>query len=140
MTTASWDTTARTWDAATGECLLVLGEHAEPVSSAAFSADRTRVATASWDTTAGIWNAVTGECLRVLKGHGGQVTHAAFSPDGERVVTASHDKTARIWKRRRPEWWWGIFWLIEFWFTVVFAGLLVWSVWRDRKTFRGKAL
>jgi len=41
-----------------------------------------------------------------------------------------------IWRRRRPEWWWGVFWLWEFWLTVAFAGLFVWSVVRDRRVFR----
>ena len=57
-------------------------------------------------------------------------------PDGGRVVTAGYDdKTARIWLRRRPEWWWGVFYLTEFWLTVFFAALFAWSVWRDRKAF-----
>jgi hypothetical protein len=35
--------------------------------------------------------------------------------------------------RRRPEYWWGVAWLAEFWLTALFAGALGWSVWRDRK-------
>ncbi len=44
--------------------------------------------------------------------------------------------TVRLF-RRRPEWWWGVFWLWEFWLTVGFAGLLGWSVYRDRKALSG---
>jgi len=36
-------------------------------------------------------------------------------------------------------WWWGVFWLWEFWLTAVFAGVFVWSVWRDRRTLRASA-
>jgi len=38
-----------------------------------------------------------------------------------------------IWRHRRPEYWWGLAWLPEFWLTVLFAGAFVWSVWRDRR-------
>ncbi len=34
---------------------------------------------------------------------------------------------------RRPEWWWGVAWLPEFWLTVVLGTGLLWSLWRDRK-------
>jgi len=36
-------------------------------------------------------------------------------------------------RRRRPEPWWGVFYLWEFWLTAAFAGVFVWSVWRDRR-------
>ena len=71
--------------------------------------------------------------------------HVAFSPDSTQIVTAPigrlrikmppHDPSmqATIWQRRRPEYWWGVAWLPEFWLTALFAGALVWSVWRDWK-------
>jgi WD40 repeat protein len=71
----------------------------------------------------------------VLKGHADAVYNAAFSPDGKRIVTASDDGTARIWRRTRPEWWWGIFYMLEFWFSAGFAVALVWSLLADRRTF-----
>ena len=87
--------------------------------------------------------------LAKLRGHKGQVYGAAFSPDGSRVMTASAsfspggellaDPAVKIWKRRRPERWWGVFWLWEFWLTVVFAALLIWSLCRDRKYFKSLA-
>jgi hypothetical protein len=40
----------------------------------------------------------------------------------------------RIYTRRRPERWWGVAWLPEFWLTLLFAPALAWSVWRDRRT------
>ncbi len=75
----------------------VLKGHEENVTSAAFSADGTRVVTASDDKTARVWDAATGRELAALKGHEGSVRSAAFSGDGTRVVTASFDKTARVW-------------------------------------------
>ncbi|MGO9475198.1 MAG: TIR domain-containing protein, partial [Rhodomicrobium sp.] len=97
IVTASWDTTARVWDAKSGQALLTLNGHDDVVLSAAFSPDGTRIVTASEDKTARIWDAKSGQALLTLKGHDDAVMSAAFSPDGARIVTASRDKTARIW-------------------------------------------
>jgi TPR repeat protein len=97
VVTASYDNTARLWDAKTGAALAVLKGHTGIVISAGFSPDGTRVVTASSDKTARLWDAKTGAALAVLKGHTGSVKSAGFSPDGARVVTASYDNTARLW-------------------------------------------
>ncbi len=67
----------------------------------------------------------------VLEGHLSYVVSASFSPDGKRIVTGSEDTTARVWERRRPEWWWGVAWLPEFWLTAVLGVGLGVSVWCD---------
>ncbi|WP_433932789.1 protein kinase [Sorangium cellulosum] len=97
IVTASYDKTARVWNAdGTGEPLILRG-HEDGVYAAAFSPDGTRIVTASLDKTARVWNADgTGEPL-ILRGHEDGVYEAAFSPDGTRIVTASLDKTARVW-------------------------------------------
>ena len=95
--TASADTTARLWDAATGKQLHVLQGHERLLQTAVFSPDGKLVLTASADKTARIWDAANGETLQVLQGHEGPVNTAVFSPNGMRVLTASDDKTARIW-------------------------------------------
>ena len=69
MVTASYDRTARVWDAATGAEIAVLKGHEDGVNSAAFSPDGTRVVTASNDKTARLWDAATGAAIAVLKGH-----------------------------------------------------------------------
>jgi WD40 repeat protein len=99
IVTASYDGTARVWDAETGrEIAPPLKEHYDVVLSAAFSPDGRRIVTASWDKTARLWDAETGrEVAPPLKGHGGVVLSAAFSPDSQRIVTASNDTTARVW-------------------------------------------
>ena len=97
IVTASWDTTARVWDARTGAALATLSGHKFWLNSAAFSPDGGRIVTASWDRTARVWDAKTGAMLAVLSGHTGPVNSAAFSPDGSRVITASDDNTARVW-------------------------------------------
>jgi WD40 repeat protein/serine/threonine protein kinase/TPR repeat protein len=97
IVTASWDKSARIWDAATGREVARLVGHTDRVWSAAFSPDGRRVVTASHDKTARIWDAATGRQILPLGGHTDRVTSAAFSPDGRRIVTASYDKTVRIW-------------------------------------------
>jgi WD40 repeat protein len=95
--TASWDRTARLWDAGTGAPVQVLRGHKGAVQSAVFSPDGRRILTASWDRTAWLWDAETGAPGPVLRGHKGEVRSAVFSPDGRRVLTASPDGTARLW-------------------------------------------
>jgi WD40 repeat protein len=84
VVTASFDHTARIWDAATG-------------FSAAFSRDGSRIVTASEDKTARIWDAAVANEIAVLRGHDEGLRSAAFNSDGSRIVTASEDKTARVW-------------------------------------------
>ncbi len=98
IVTASWDRTARIWDAATGAEIAALRGHEDRVQSAAFSLDGARIVTASWDRTARIWDAATGAGIAALHGHRGPVESAAFSPDSARILTASSDdRAARIW-------------------------------------------
>ena len=59
IVTASFDKTARIWDARTGAQLAVLSGHGDVVTSAAYSPDGTRIVTASFDKTARIWDART---------------------------------------------------------------------------------
>jgi WD40 repeat protein/serine/threonine protein kinase/class 3 adenylate cyclase len=95
IATASYDATAKLWDAQTGDELLTLKGHDGPVKSVAFSSDGKRLATASWG--AKLWDVETGRELLTLKGHGLWVNSAAFSPDGQRIATASADNTAKLW-------------------------------------------
>jgi WD40 repeat protein len=96
IVTASWDHTARIWDARTGVLLGVIAGHTDRVRSAAWSPDGTRIVTASLDKTARIWDARTAAQLATLT-QTAAVWSAAWSPDGSRIVTGSRDKTARIW-------------------------------------------
>src|SRR5271165_3851845 len=93
--TASWDKTAKLWDAASGK-LIAAFAHQGAVNSAAFSPDGTRILTASADKTAKLWDATSGKIISSFS-HQGTVNAAAFSPDGARILTASADKTAKLW-------------------------------------------
>jgi WD40 repeat protein len=105
LVTGSWDTSARVWDAQTGQVVRQLGvgvdqpqqEHRGRVNRAAFSPDGQMVVTASDDGTAKLWSTADWTLLRTFTGHTGPVLHAVFSHDSRRVMTSSRDKTARIW-------------------------------------------
>ncbi|MFK8183760.1 MAG: AAA-like domain-containing protein [Phormidesmis sp.] len=98
IVTASYDQTARVWDAASGQQLAELNGHSALVLNASFSPDGTRIVTASDDQTARVWDAASGQQLAELNGHSSLVLNASFSPDGTRIVTASYDQTARVWE------------------------------------------
>ena len=69
MVTASDDTTARIWNAATGAEIAVLKGHSEGLRTAVFSPDGKRVVTACAAQTARVWDAATGAEIVVLRGH-----------------------------------------------------------------------
>ena len=93
--TASWDETAKLWNAASGK-LIASFAHQGIVHHAAFSPDGARILTASADKTAKLWDAGSGKLI-VSFGHQDEVNNAKFSPDGTRILTASRDKTAKLW-------------------------------------------
>jgi predicted oxidoreductase (fatty acid repression mutant protein) len=64
VVTASWDSTARVWDAESGEMLRELKGHRHAVTSAAFSTDGERIVTASGDETARVWDVRWGTTIR----------------------------------------------------------------------------
>ena len=69
VVTASYDKTARIWDAESGAAIAVLKGHTDAVLAAAFSGDGKRVVTASSDNTVRIWDVtwvtlVRGDALR----------------------------------------------------------------------------
>ena len=94
--TASWDKTAKVWDAASGK-LAATFAHQGFIWHAEFSPDGARILTASTDKTAQLWDAASGELIASFD-HEDAVYDAAFSPDGARILTASADNTAKIWE------------------------------------------
>ena len=117
------DSTARLWDATSGQTLLVLnGPEEEPprtlnpftrlarareklsrgprprwgLLQAVFSPDDASIATAMNDGTVHVVEAASGRETLLLSGHEGQIARVAFSPDGTRIVVA--DRTsAHVW-------------------------------------------
>ncbi len=93
-------TTAKVWDAQSGEELLTLSGHAEWVNSAAYSPDGERIVTASLDETAKVWDAESGAELLTLSGHTDMVNSAAYSPDGTASSRQAGTKRPRCGMQR----------------------------------------
>jgi hypothetical protein len=94
IATASWDGTAKVWDALTGRQALTLAGHPGGVTLLAWSPDGKRVLTGSNDQTAKLWDAATGLEVFTLK-----ETPVAFSPDGGRILTNARQwGQVRLWE------------------------------------------
>jgi WD40 repeat protein len=98
--TASFDNTAKLWDAKTGKLLQNLEGHIKGVELADFSPDGTTIITASLDKTAKLWDAKSGKLIQNLKGHNEGLNSAAFCQDGTSIVTAADDFTAKVWNAK----------------------------------------
>jgi WD40 repeat protein len=129
------------WDLMSGRCLAQRKEHL-----LAFDSAGRRVATAEtyfsrWYSEPQVLDilhiieADSGMTLAVLKSGLESVTCASFSPDGRSLAVAGLFGTVKVYHRHRPEQWWGIFYMREFWFSAVFAAALVWSLFTDKACF-----
>jgi len=95
---ASYDGTAKVWDAESGQEVRMLDNNSKfDVYNARFSDDGSRIVTANEDKVARIWDAQSGNLLWELKGHTDYVLTAVFSHDGNFVYTGSYDNTIRKW-------------------------------------------
>jgi WD40 repeat protein len=97
VVTASADSTARVWDAATGQPVGPALRHKGAVNAAVFRSDGRHIVTASADATAQVWDSATGQPVGTPLQHEDTVNAAVFSPNGALIVTASADATARVW-------------------------------------------
>lgn len=87
--TTSSDKSARVWDLATGNAVLVLTGY-----GGAFSPDGNLILTSLGGSTH-IWDAISGAEIATIAGDRGK-----FSPAGERAMTAVNDQTVRLWDAR----------------------------------------
>jgi hypothetical protein len=98
VVTASWDNTARLWDAITGKPLGEPMRHEASVLSASFSADSRKVVTTNSDKTARLWDATTGKPLGEPMRHDAPPGSSRFSADGRWTITET-DSRIRWWER-----------------------------------------
>jgi hypothetical protein len=99
-----------------------------------YSQDGRRFA-AAMDGAVRIYDTRDGRCLAEIALPGEDAYQARFSAD-DKWLYALADRGCLIWRRQRPEQWWGVFCMLEFWFSVIFATALVWSLLADRRYFR----
>jgi len=95
VVTGSFDSVARTWNAADGSAIAVLKGHRDPIDRARFSPDGSRVITTARDGTARVWDAASGKQVFVLEQPPNLIS-AIFSPDGQSILTAAGDGVS-VW-------------------------------------------
>lgn len=115
------------------------GRPREDASLNSISPDQTRLGTV-FENELRFWDLATGKLIYTLPYDGKFGLYPVFVGSKEQFlhlsIHAGPVERLRWYIRRRPEQWWGIAWLPEFWLALVFASALVWSLWRDRRAFR----
>jgi len=103
VVTASYDCTAKVWDAGTGRLLATYVRSGSGLKQARFSPDGRRVATGTTEGGVQIWDAATGEAITPDLGHPvlHSLMHLRFSADGQRLLIASGAQIASL--RRLPK-------------------------------------
>jgi WD40 repeat protein len=97
IATASLDSTAKVWDADSGELLQTFEGHIAFLEGVSWSPDGLKIVTAGADNVAYVWNAQTGTILLRLSGHKDGVTDVVWSPAGDLIATLSWDQSVRVW-------------------------------------------
>jgi WD40 repeat protein len=103
IATASWDKTAKLWDLASRDALVLRG-HDDRVENVAFNTDGSLLATASDDGTARIWSTADGACLISLL-HSSEANNedvrkvygVRFHPREPYLITTGGDGAVRGW-------------------------------------------
>jgi hypothetical protein len=125
---------ASVWDTQRWKKCAEIGP-ADPWPEWSFSRDSQRVIAAS-SANFQAWASDSGRSASLQSDDRRAAEFPKFSPDGNRKLRRDL-KSLEVWRRIRPEPWWGVAWLAEFWVTVVCAGLFGWSVRREFSTKSG---
>ena len=135
--------TARVRDARTGQMICEL-----PLCQVAVSPDDTRLVATHVPHAVRLWDARTGDMLQELDVRGQalmsdlfrHVAYTCYSRQGRYIaVVPRYRFPTMLFKNRRPEWWWGIFCLTEFWLASALGAACVWSLIRDVRRLRRRA-
>lgn len=104
IVTASFDKTAKLWNASNGACLRTYYGHRAEVVATDFSSSSTELlATASIDRSSKIFNTETSQILNSFSNHGAEVIACKFHKYGDVLLTASFDNNAYLWDLRTQQ-------------------------------------
>lgn len=95
--TASEDSTARVWEAATSAPLGPPLRHSSMVSWPTFSADGRRAATVSHDESVRLWDPLTGELVGLPLEQWPPAVQVAFDRSGDLLLTLAVDGAVNLW-------------------------------------------
>jgi WD40 repeat protein len=98
VATASFDSTLKLWDAATGKEIKTYGGasgHTKQVISLAFSSDGSMLTSGGTDNTIKVWDVPVNLPVRSLKSNDA-VSAVALSPDGTKLALAGKDGSLRL--------------------------------------------
>ncbi|HYG74326.1 MAG TPA: hypothetical protein VEK08_04910 [Planctomycetota bacterium] len=87
---------------------------------------------ASCDGRLSIWKVFRDNPLAYVVGPPDLIS-ASLSPNGENIAAAARSGAVWLYSKRRPEYWWGLAWLPEFWLTLALGTVFCWSVIGDRR-------
>jgi len=150
LASTSDDGTVRLWNVKDGAQSAIKKVDKRHIWNPSFSVDDRRVVIARNDGMAYLWDTVSG-MIEII-----QHTNPDFafnkeawlwdnhappqrknivynlvvdcSADHTRIVAACNDGKVRVWFQRRPEPFWGLAWLPEFWLSIVLGFILIGSV------------
>ncbi|GMH38156.1 hypothetical protein BSKO_06040 [Bryopsis sp. KO-2023] len=99
LLSCSDDTTARVWDAATGDCVAELKGHMSKTRGLLWHTTLDNIViTGSWDATMRIWDVKTATCLACVLDHRADVYGITSHPQRPFLIAScSRDTTFRFW-------------------------------------------
>ena len=112
-----------------GEAFNLHGGQYEDISP-----DGKRIAKSDNECIVRVYDSGTGAELAILDdGFVDIIQWVEFASDNDEITIRYPDVGDRVWTRTRPEQWYGVFYLKEFWATLLFSLALLWSLRRDWK-------
>lgn len=96
LASASFDKTARLWNAETGAAKHILS-HDFKVRSVQFSPNGTTLVTGSVDGTITLWHVNTGEYTQSFRSGAAAINCLAYSPDGKTLISSQSYQKTSVW-------------------------------------------